>query len=339
MPSLEMLKQLLDEFAEKEAHTAEEINVITQRIDELEMRVETSKQKLVSIASDREKLYAMKSRYADPNWGTTNISDQFDASEVPGNIPATPPPDKPGARVPAQNKSKAAQSQASSSKAKASVPLPEPTPAKTGRSSNPFITTPQKSQQPSNNPFTSQVPNQFASQSLGVGQEPGANYQYGIEYDASKRQEPAQSTRSQAPTPSLFEPPMQPQPQAPSLFEMPVQPSAPSLFESPVQPQAPSPAPAFDQAPEPPPVVAGPAFVHEGNPFFRSMSVRSRPQMPPATELPPPPPMETPVAPDPQPAPAQQSNPTSPAIADLGEEDEGDDTVKSINAALRGLFR
>jgi hypothetical protein len=59
-----MLKKLLDEFSEKEAHTREEINVITEQIGELEKRILTSQQKLNTVAVDREKVRAMQARYS-----------------------------------------------------------------------------------------------------------------------------------------------------------------------------------------------------------------------------------------------------------------------------------
>ena len=45
----EMLRELLDEFTEKELVTKEEINVITQQIGELEKRIDTNQEKLASL--------------------------------------------------------------------------------------------------------------------------------------------------------------------------------------------------------------------------------------------------------------------------------------------------
>jgi hypothetical protein len=64
MASLEMLKKLLDEFAEKEAHTREEINVVTQQIAELEQRAESARTRQLGISGDRDKLNEMKAHYA-----------------------------------------------------------------------------------------------------------------------------------------------------------------------------------------------------------------------------------------------------------------------------------
>ena len=64
----EMLKQLLEEFEEKQAVTAEEINEIERQIGELEQRIEESKVRLTEVAKDREKISMMKDRYASGDW-------------------------------------------------------------------------------------------------------------------------------------------------------------------------------------------------------------------------------------------------------------------------------
>lgn len=64
----EMLKQLLLEFEEKELVTREEINAINEQIKELEKRIESSKERLQSVAKDREKIGQMKTRYAEGDW-------------------------------------------------------------------------------------------------------------------------------------------------------------------------------------------------------------------------------------------------------------------------------
>ncbi len=66
----EMLKQLLSEFEEKQAVCREEINEITNQISELEQRIESSKERLVSVARDREKIGLMKQRYQDGDWSS-----------------------------------------------------------------------------------------------------------------------------------------------------------------------------------------------------------------------------------------------------------------------------
>ena len=61
--NLEMMKQLLEEFSEKEALTTEEINVIGKEIVSLEQRVGICRNKLQNLGADKEKLTAMKERY------------------------------------------------------------------------------------------------------------------------------------------------------------------------------------------------------------------------------------------------------------------------------------
>lgn len=64
MPSVEVLKQLLDEFVEKEALINEELKVVNEQIDELHKRLNGCRFKLETIGADREKLIAMQARYA-----------------------------------------------------------------------------------------------------------------------------------------------------------------------------------------------------------------------------------------------------------------------------------
>ncbi len=66
----EMLKQLLQEFEEKELVTQEEINAINEQIKELEKRIIGSKERLESVAKDREKIAQMKARYAEGDWSS-----------------------------------------------------------------------------------------------------------------------------------------------------------------------------------------------------------------------------------------------------------------------------
>ena len=64
----EMLRELLDEFTEKEEVTREEMNAINQQIAELEKRIESSKEKLAGLNKDREKIDLMRERYLSGNW-------------------------------------------------------------------------------------------------------------------------------------------------------------------------------------------------------------------------------------------------------------------------------
>ncbi len=65
MPTInvEVLKQLLQEFSEKEALTTEEIGVIEQEVANLEKRIEQCRAKLQNLGEDKEKLAAIRERY------------------------------------------------------------------------------------------------------------------------------------------------------------------------------------------------------------------------------------------------------------------------------------
>lgn len=92
----EMLRELLDEFTEKEAVTREEMNAINQQIAELEKRIETSKVKLAGLNRDREKINAMQDRYLSGNWKVqlSNIAEsaaQIDDQELTADVEAGTP--------------------------------------------------------------------------------------------------------------------------------------------------------------------------------------------------------------------------------------------------------
>jgi hypothetical protein len=76
MPTInvEMMKQLLEEFTEKEALTGEEIKVIEQQVANLNERIEACHDKLKNLSEDRERLAAMSSRYASgKSFSTFNL--------------------------------------------------------------------------------------------------------------------------------------------------------------------------------------------------------------------------------------------------------------------------
>lgn len=63
MPTTEVLKQLLDEFTEKEALIQEELKIINEQIDELNKRLGSCQRKLETIGADRDKVASMKEHY------------------------------------------------------------------------------------------------------------------------------------------------------------------------------------------------------------------------------------------------------------------------------------
>lgn len=68
MSSIAKIKELLDDFQEKEALNKEEISEIEKQISELEERIVSSRERLESVARDREKVEMMKNRYAGGDW-------------------------------------------------------------------------------------------------------------------------------------------------------------------------------------------------------------------------------------------------------------------------------
>lgn len=93
MPDMnpELLKQLLAEFEEKQAVTTEEINEIEKQIEELRARIELSRDRLKEVERDREKVGAMKARYAEGDW--TNVLQ--DLSRLKAQPPESEPKSAP----------------------------------------------------------------------------------------------------------------------------------------------------------------------------------------------------------------------------------------------------
>ena len=83
MPTLEMLKKLLEEFHEKESLVREEIQLIYDEIAQLESKLETCKRRLSTIGGDHNKVLSMRQRY---------LENKFErVYSVPGNgQPAAP---------------------------------------------------------------------------------------------------------------------------------------------------------------------------------------------------------------------------------------------------------
>lgn len=62
--NLEMMKQLLREFSEKEALTTEEIGVIDKEVISLEQRIEDCRTKLKNLSEDKVRLASIQQRYS-----------------------------------------------------------------------------------------------------------------------------------------------------------------------------------------------------------------------------------------------------------------------------------
>jgi hypothetical protein len=367
MPSTDMLKKLLEEFAEKEAHTNEEINVITQQIEDLEKRIVVSQQRLQSVSQDRAKVKTMISRYSGGEW----LSASPTAAAAAAAAAAANPP----AAIGAKRRKKEASAEESVvatpdlEQPAAKITLPSPRASSTRLKAMPDPTLPQPQPELSAQPPATSSP--FRS-------EPAAEPVPAEEPARPSPNEPAftfNSLFSSAPVPSEEVPP------APVIEEQAAAPkdSASSSGNWPTVPgpatQAPGPGPAtLAPGPSPATLAPGPATLAPGpsvnaasaanalrssffsdddddddmlsaqatppaatpasNPFLKSMISGGRePQtdaIPAETNT-----VEADAA---QPLPASVQEEASAQIADLDDE-ESDDTVKSINDALRGLFR
>lgn len=100
--NLEMIKQLLQEFVDKEAVTAEEINVVQQQVQELEARIPRCREKLQLISSDKAKLLSMAQRYtaqtllsSQTHVHATQALAQENKFASPSHVPIAPPSSNP----------------------------------------------------------------------------------------------------------------------------------------------------------------------------------------------------------------------------------------------------
>jgi hypothetical protein len=113
--NLEMMKQLLAEFSEKEALTTEEIRAVQQQTKELEQRILQCQERLKLVSEDRVRINEMMQRYAGVNGGTS-------ARSLPSPSASTAPPPVPKAAAPAPGPAPAV-----SKPAVAQAPPPAPT--------------------------------------------------------------------------------------------------------------------------------------------------------------------------------------------------------------------
>ena len=94
MPSADMLKNLLDDFVEKEQLVSEELKVITEQIGELEARLERCRVRLGTIGSDRVRVMEIKQRYAGGPFYQRQVGGAFEGAPAKPSLPpiATPTP-------------------------------------------------------------------------------------------------------------------------------------------------------------------------------------------------------------------------------------------------------
>jgi hypothetical protein len=95
MPTEEMLKKLLDEFAEKETLVSEEIKVVIDEISQLEAKIALCQRRLSTISADRERVLAMRDRYLAGNFPSVPAAAVLAAASAAA-AQASPPTPQPG---------------------------------------------------------------------------------------------------------------------------------------------------------------------------------------------------------------------------------------------------
>jgi hypothetical protein len=90
----ETMKQLLQEFVEKESLVIEEVKVVQQQIEELEGRIQSCREKLKTVSEDKEKITSMQGRYAG-GLGLAAGKDEarLSSTAAPSIQPAKPTPE------------------------------------------------------------------------------------------------------------------------------------------------------------------------------------------------------------------------------------------------------
>jgi hypothetical protein len=82
MVSEDALRKLLDEFVEKEALVREEIKVVQDEITQLEERLQTCRDRLSTLGTDREKVLSMRTRYLEGDFSAA--PPVFEMQTAPG---------------------------------------------------------------------------------------------------------------------------------------------------------------------------------------------------------------------------------------------------------------
>ncbi len=151
----EMLRELLDEFTEKEEVTREEMNAINQQIAELEKRIESSKVKLAGLNKDREKIDLMRERYLSGNWKLqlSNMAESDNGASASAAAPvkavaAAPVVEPASAPAPVSHAEgraarRAAREAAQPAKAAEPAATPTPTPAPVAAAPAPVVSAPE----------------------------------------------------------------------------------------------------------------------------------------------------------------------------------------------------
>jgi hypothetical protein len=124
--NLEMMKQLLQEFAEKEALTNEEIKVVEEQRLELEGRIRKCQDRLRLVSEDKVKISEMMKRYVGA--GALNGARSVSApAPMQNRAPVTPvPSEAPQPRPGRRAADASANMQPQAAPAPAPLPVPEP---------------------------------------------------------------------------------------------------------------------------------------------------------------------------------------------------------------------
>jgi len=157
----EMLRELLEEFTEKEEVTREEMNAINQQIAELEKRIESSKTKLAGLNKDRDKITAMRERYLSGNWKLqlSNMADNHVAmaQSVQAEAPAPVAPPTPAApQTPAEGRAARRAAREAANQAN-QTPVPAAVPESVEAATAPAVEAPQPVEAPVFQDVTNQM--------------------------------------------------------------------------------------------------------------------------------------------------------------------------------------
>jgi len=405
MPTPEMLKKLLDEFAEKEAHAREEVNLISQQIDELERRVMVSQKRLDTLTVDREKVRTMQARYRAGDYDSIN---QFESSNSGMPTAASMSLGSQTAVASRPTPAQAATPATSQTNMPAAAPPPPVPPPLGGLAASLASREPSKITAPTPRasmsrlramPGAADSPDSLTGSPDNAAQIANAPSAPAPDAAAGGRTAPASSPFvSQSRLRTMSEPP--PPPPGPStasqamdeIFqgtaagrtaEAPESPRVEDTGENvapipswPSMPSAPMSAPAPVAAPSPAAALSKSSFFSESDSDFDDLDSIGAPSVPapaPVVAMPTAPapapqaPAPAPSAPAPRaampsfgdddefekemealaassapaqaPAPAAAEAPAPAASVSAELEEDSDDTVKSINDALRGLFR
>ncbi len=327
MPSLEMLKKLLDEFSEKEAHAREEINVITEQIGELEKRILNSQKKLSTVATDREKVRAMQARYGG---GSTLTPGSPLVSAKPASASKTPT--SPAAEAKEEKRARpgrggAAAAAAANSEPTADVGIPvAPLNVRASSTRIPAMKLPET-------PAAVETSSSSSSPFISAPEQPAPAKAFSpMDLFGSPIDEPEAEAPAAAPEPATY---VEPAATAPDYAAGAVQYNAGASYEyQNAQPIDPVPSPTNAT---PIGEITTSFFTPMGS-TEASLQPSVQPVQPSQPEIPS---QQSPflaASGDANQQPQTSQADDDAQVQDL-DEDEPDDTVKSINDALRGLFR